>query len=90
LDIIKSFSGNSKQGIVTAKTIGQTTVYAITKIEKVGECIVHVVPVEAEAVQISISDVAIMVSQTYQLTAQILPSNVSNTSIHGHLQIKVL
>jgi uncharacterized protein YjdB len=69
------------QGIVTAKTIGQTTVYAITKNGKVGECIVHVVPVEAEAVQISISDVAIMVSQTYQLTAQILPSNVSNTSI---------
>lgn len=72
------------QGLITTKAIGQTTIYAITNNNVVGECIVNVTPIEASEISISVSNIEIMVSETHQLSAQIFPNNVTNPTIQWY------
>ena len=68
-------------GKITGLAIGTATVTAKTTNGITDACVITVNPILATDVTLNISNVALMVSDTYQLQATLVPSNVTDPNI---------
>ena len=82
-DDVSWSSGDSKiasvssTGMVTGVSVGETTVTA-TYNGVSTNCLISVIPTEAETVVLNVSELTLEINDTYQLTATVSPENTSN------------
>lgn len=76
----ESIATVSNDGEVTAIAVGETSITAVCGDAK-AECMVTVVPVPVESITLNESEIDMLVGDTYQLTATVLPENAGDKDV---------
>lgn len=89
-DVINWNSSNSQKvsvndsGLVTALALGSATITASATVNGnvvKAECLVTVIPIPAQTVQISLENLTLLVGQSDKLTAKVYPENTTNPEV---------
>ncbi|MBQ0165448.1 MAG: Ig-like domain-containing protein [Bacteroidales bacterium] len=73
----------SPEGVVTGLSVGETTIRALSQdgSNKSDECIITVEPYYVESVDLSTKEITLLVGNTFQVEATVLPNNATDKTL---------